>query len=476
MDYMPKASGRHGVSFVCVVMSALAFSATARADGTITGQVVNASGTPLSGICVYYAGAPYAPPDYPVLSAQTDANGDYSIALSPGPYLIEFQGCGEDYVGQYYPGQPAAQTAGTVTVVDGQVTSGINAQMAVGGTITGRVLDQETGSPPAQSDINITAQMLGSNQLPIMYPAEAAASPDADGNYTLTGLAPGSYVVYFYAEPSPTPGVSDPYASAWYPDEPDFEHATVVSVLSGQTTPLGVELAEDRGTVTGRVTDVAGAPLAGYFISAYIAEANGSQFPSGSFPVTTGADGTFTITGLAPGTWTISAFQNGAGQYIQTQSAIVQPGANTPNVDFTYCVGTECPPTHLLALRTQIQNHELAFSGQVSDPGHTLLNVVLTGRVGRHRVHIRGIDYPVAGGSFRSALSFPRPDWALRSGSLTLDFAPSQAATGGRFVVSVPGGLPRTPSKPTPAHKPKPKHKHKHRPKPDSKRRHKHSK
>jgi 5-hydroxyisourate hydrolase-like protein (transthyretin family) len=454
-----------GIVGVVVALTVLAVVATtARADttGTVTGHVVDAMGTPLAGICVAADTVPY--PGSGFTGPQTDSNGSYSVSLQPGTYLISFQGCGQNYVTQFYPAQPSYQTAGQVTIVAGQTTGGIDARMALGGTITGKVLDQATGAPPPQFDIQVEAQTPGSS--PFLYTPETVAyAPVAtDGTYTLTGLAPGAYWVYFSA--GNVNGLPAPYASAWYPDEPDPGHASAVSLQSGQTATLGIELAEAPGTVTGRVTDPNGAPVVGYTIVASIAQPDGIVGGHSGGAASTGPDGTFTLTGLAPGNWSITASHNGSsgpGSYTKSEPATVYAGATTPNIDFTFCIGAECPPTRVLTLKTRIQNHELMFAGADSDPSSAVLIVDLRGHIGRRRVNISNPNYYVTGGSFNFSMPLPRRDRALRTGVLTLDFAASDAASGGRFVLRVPGVFPEPASKPSRPHKPAHKRKRRRR-------------
>jgi hypothetical protein len=325
-------------------------------------------------------------------------------------------------------------------------------------------LDARTGAAPEQGAVNVEIQAPGAAGAGPSLDAQFSYNPVApDGTYVVSALPAGTYLVYFNAIEASYRALG-PYVSEWYPNEPDPGHATMVSVQSGQTASLGVELAEAPGTVTGRVTDSAGAPLAGYDVSAGITEPDGSIF-RGTFPnfTTTAADGSFTLMGLPPATWTVSASPKGAtNAYPESAQAIVQAGATTPNVNFTFCIGSECPPTHLLALRTSIRRHRLLFAGQISDPSYAVIAVGLHGRIGRRKVDIRDRNYHVQGGSFSYSMPLPRRDRALRSGVLTISFGPSQAARGGRFVVDVPSVYPGPASKAAHPHKRKRKSKRRH--------------
>jgi len=425
-----------------VVFTALIAAATAQAQttGDISGQVVDASGTPLASICVSAYPVP-VPGQASVASAETDAAGDFALTVPPGTYEVQFDACGgQNYYLQWYPAQMSYRTATQLTVAAGQTVGGIDARMLAGGTITGTLLDARTQAPPPQLDIAVDAQTPGQFDNDPLADFAVSGNVAADGTYTLTGLPPGSYLVYFDADTSVN-GVPSPYADAWYPDEPDPGHAATVRVQSGQTVSLGVELAELPGTVTGRVTNSSGAPLAGYIVGAGITEPDGSPFLAGPVPATTGPDGTFVLTGIPPGAWMISATPPGANGYRQSAPAIISAGATTPNIDFTYCIGTECPPTHLLALRTRIRDHDLLFAGRISDPAYSVLTIVLRGHIGRRKVSVRNRGYFVEGGSFDYSLLLPHKDWALRSGVLTIDFSSSEAARGGRFQVSVPSAF-----------------------------------
>jgi sarcosine oxidase gamma subunit len=457
---MMRTSALRAVGGVFLLLSMLAVAAPmARGDatGSVTGRVVDANGTPLAGICVEAVSASDSGSGSG--GAQSDANGNYAFSLPQGTYLISFQGCGQNYVTQFYPAQPSSQTAGQVTVTAAQTTGGIDARMLAGGVITGKVVDASTGAAPPQGAIDVEIETAGpSDAEPELDDQLAVNITGPDGTYSVNGLAPGTYLVYFDATGTSYNAIG-PYVGEWYPNEPDPGHATKVSVQSGQTASLGVELAEAPGTVTGRVTDAAGAPLAGYELGAGITEPDGSTSdgPSASY-TTTASDGTFTVVGLAPGTWTIRALPTGeTNAFPEAAQATVQAGAITPNVNFAFCVGSQCPPTHLLALSTSIHGHDLLLAGQISDPSYAVIVVGLHGHIGRRKVNFYNPNYFVQGGSFSYSIPLPRRDWKLRSGVLIVRFGPSEVASGGRFVFRVPSVYPRPPSKPARPRKPKPK-------------------
>jgi hypothetical protein len=110
------------------------------------------------------------------------------------------------------------------------------------------------------------------------------AALDGEGRYALEGLVPGVYRVHV----DPPPG---------FLERPDDE----VKVPEGERIEASFELEEapDAGSLSGRVTDAAGAPAVGATVSAL--DAQGAVFG----PVAVAADGTYSLAGLAPGAYRI---------------------------------------------------------------------------------------------------------------------------------------------------------------------------
>ncbi len=116
------------------------------AKGSISGLVTRDSdGQPISGLWVYaYDHATGAWKG----SAQTQADGAYKISgLSPGDYRIEVSSSGSSYLGEYYDNIYDWNNTTPVSVTLGNDTSDISFSLALGGSISGSVLDQTTGNP-----------------------------------------------------------------------------------------------------------------------------------------------------------------------------------------------------------------------------------------------------------------------------------------------------------------------------------------
>jgi protocatechuate 3,4-dioxygenase beta subunit len=201
---------------------------------------------------------------------------------------VSFSDHAGDYVTEYFDNVSIWNSANPVEVTQGQTRSGINASMAIAGKISGRVTDKD-GTGLAGVSVSAHSSNRG-----------ASATTDTSGNYTVGGLPSGNYTVSFR---DPTGN----YALEYYDNTTNF-FATEVPVIEGETrTNIDASLAI-AAKISGRVTDINGAALAGISVS-----------HSGSGGLTwqaiTDASGNYTIGGLSAGNYTVN-FRDPNGNYV----------------------------------------------------------------------------------------------------------------------------------------------------------------
>jgi hypothetical protein len=268
-------------------------NASLGAGGVISGTVL-AGGKPVAGTCVdVYGQGSFAMDGF----AETSSAGTYSIGnLSTGSYLVAFYpncAIGNTLASQWYRGQTTSSKATAVNVNAGATTSGVNASLVAGGSITGSVSGAGTGKLAGvcvyvQSSLN---GVIG-----------AIAQTLVGGSWSVSNLAAGTYTVQF------TPcGVVGNYLGMYYNNQPLSGHGTAVTVQSGKVTAGINATLPLAGMISGKVTTSAGAPVAGVCVTAW---QGGAVAGSGLTPARTGAGGAYSIYGLATGSYTVLASAN----------------------------------------------------------------------------------------------------------------------------------------------------------------------
>lgn len=255
-----------------------AMIAEGRISGTVTDKTTDAA---LAGFCVDV----YDSSGNDVASATTDSSGAYTTSGLPGgSYRLSFFSCGGSYTYpmQYYNGKATLSAADPVTVTNGTTTTGINAELVMGGQITGVVTDSVTHAPVA----GICTLAIDSNGNNV-----AQGSTGATGNYTISDLPTASYRVEFYSQC----GTMN-YVTQYYNGAATLAAADTVSVTIGSTTS-GINASIVRGgEITGTATDTAtNSPIWGLCVDAF--DSNGNDVAAGY----TDRTGAYTIYGAPPG-------------------------------------------------------------------------------------------------------------------------------------------------------------------------------
>lgn len=103
--------------------------------GEISGMVTNFyTHRTLAGVTVFAYASVGAGEEAFVKSAETNANGEYTmVGLESGTYVVEFTTEGQphnEYITQFYNGQPSFAKANLVTAVQGSTTPGVNVALA----------------------------------------------------------------------------------------------------------------------------------------------------------------------------------------------------------------------------------------------------------------------------------------------------------------------------------------------------------
>jgi 5-hydroxyisourate hydrolase-like protein (transthyretin family) len=276
--------------------------------GSISGQVTDEGGIPLANILVealrYEA-------DFDTWlwakDALTEADGSYLIArLEAGRYRLRFTATSnQNYAPEWYDDVTEWDEATELLISQSQAIGDIDAALAVGGSISGQVTDEQ-GNPLSGIWINT---------LPLDYVAELSTqipsystSTDTQGYYSLTGLPSGTFQLIFFSDGN---GI---YAHEWYDDAPFRSQSEQITVIAGQDTANIDAALAVGGRISGTVTDDASNPLINVWVIAEQYNPHTGLWESITDSSNTGSGGNYTLGGLAAGQYRVR-FEPGAGHY-----------------------------------------------------------------------------------------------------------------------------------------------------------------
>jgi hypothetical protein len=227
------------------------------AGATLGGRVTGPGGTPLNNITVYISNRDGSYQEY----VNTNASGDYSaVGLPGGEYRVLFRP--NSYIPEAYDNQPDFSQAEYITVPAQGAVSGIDAQLAAGSAVSGRVTDAANGLPI--DDVFVEVLDLEGRRV-------ETAFTQADGTYTTPATLPsGQYLVLFNADDR---FASCAYVTAYYGGQLRQEDASRLTV-SAPTPAANVNAQLTRGSILfGRLTDeTTGAPITSGQVSLYDAQ------------------------------------------------------------------------------------------------------------------------------------------------------------------------------------------------------------
>jgi protocatechuate 3,4-dioxygenase beta subunit len=249
-------------------------------------------------------------------TATTDANGTYTFTgLSAGTYTVLVESANG-----YTQTSPANSGGVSGTVAAGQDTTvaAIGEVQQGGGGISGTVYNDanDDGNDDA-GDAGLAGWYVyidvGNNGEYV--DGDPYAQTDANGNYSFSGLAPGSYTLRVY----PQSGYTTTQGS-------NGLTATVTANQSATGGNFGEAPAQASGSISGVVyndlnddyTQDSGDPgLAGWQV--YIDLGNTGSYSTGDPTAYTDSSGTYSFTGIAAGTYTIGVV--GQSGYTTTEGS-----------------------------------------------------------------------------------------------------------------------------------------------------------
>ena len=301
-----------------------------RIAGTVSGLSGSLEGIDVTAYCWDTTTSAWTVSQY----ARTDAVGTYLIAGLPvGDYRIGFSDHTAAHVDEFYDDAKTLSEALDVTVAGDAVISGIDAELAHGGRITGRVSDT-SGSLEGVLVTAFSYEPDGG-----YWNVAGQASADASGLYQLHGLSTGPYRLRF----------DDPdgnHFSAYFPDTTEVEDASDVAVVEGAVTGDVDCVLEGAGGIDGAVS-AGGEPIEGVRVEAHMWD-DAIQTWTLAGEAKTDDGGQYAIGPLEFGSYRV-AFDS-SGSYVDewfddvssidfASDVFVTPGATMATVDATLEIG-----------------------------------------------------------------------------------------------------------------------------------------
>jgi len=282
----------------------------------ISGSVTNELGVGIANVNVQVC----EPSGYMLAYAMTNSSGNYTVSgLSAGNYKVRFL-ASQGYRSEWYNDKSTQDSADLVTVTLPNITSGIDAVLGPGGSISGSI---RNGQGTGIANVDIWVYDLNGWWM-------TGARTNQNGVYTANGLPGGSYRVLF------TPLSSTGYSSEWYNNRSQQSTADPVAVTVPNVTS-GIDAVLDLGgSISGTVKNQAGKGIANAQVQVYDIADMGMNMPR--VTVTTTAKGGYTVMSLPTGTYKVffqaggyysKWYNNKAGQDIADLVTVTAPNTTS---------------------------------------------------------------------------------------------------------------------------------------------------
>ena len=352
--------------FISVILAlSLGQTAAPASTGGIAGRVTaDETNAPIAGahILLFPARPPRAPNQIPIgppPQTTTDQDGRFAFdRIEPGEYRINAQKSGFAPMAMGMP----PMTPPPVTVVAGQQVT-VDLHLLRGGVISGRVLDPK-GEPLTDAHVTALRRMpaprnpSGQNRLlpaPMMGPQQT----NDLGEFRISGLAPGDYVVAVmprgfaaFGGPGVVPqrsgGASHTtLVPTFYPGTVDSAAAQMVTVAAGaEAGNISFTVQAAPGyRVSGVVVDESGAPIADAMVMLNLDPRNGPLMFGTMGSGRSDANGRFAINDVP------------AGSYRADASVIMRSGSGRGGgfVSFSSVRGGRGQPTEVVVTDSDVK-------------------------------------------------------------------------------------------------------------------------
>ncbi len=262
-------------------------ASTSAIKGVVTNE---ADGSPIVGATIAVhtlLSNPLVRPFHCLGMTKTNEKGEYAISLAPGYYLVFAKA--EGFESEWFENADNPASATPVQVKADEHTV-IDFALSPLGGISGKVVDQTTGQPVAGAKVNAFLEKKHERR-------HFHALTNAEGNYSLTALPAGEYIVEAHAPD---------YMPEFWQEADSLRNATLVTVTNSETT-TGIDFTLTPGaTIKGTVTDNASsAPIEKALVTVVRRGSHLKKFAK------TDETGQYVIDGLPSGTYLAYAVAKG---------------------------------------------------------------------------------------------------------------------------------------------------------------------
>ena len=345
-----------------------------------------------------------------VSGSSTDANGEYTLTgLAAGTYRVGFVDNTRRHFPEFYDNEKFVDVADDVAVVDGQVTTDVDAGLAAAGLIAGRVTK---GSDVPAPGIEVQAYAWDSSSGPGWWRGVAWATTGPDGTYELRGLDTDSYRIGF------RDSMNGGLAAEYWDNALTREAATPVQLTRGQQLLNRDAHLVAASHITGRAVDRAGLPVEGLVVSAYQKDPTHGYWSIVS-STRTSSSGTYDIGRLAAGTYRVG-FKHESNKFVEE----FWPDAKTSQA----ASDVEVAPESTVPVKDIVMERPASISGLVTtSAGAPLLGAYVSVR--RWNVAEQAWDYVNVPYSQPSSTSGQYSLTGLRPGRYLLSYSAFNGST-----------------------------------------------